>query len=71
MESKRSRSCSTGNGGIVVSKIYKIIIYDQLKNVKARVRLRVNMKIEDIQQEIKKLFASREESASVAEKSAV
>jgi hypothetical protein len=54
-----------------VSKIYKIIIYDQLKNVKARVRLRVNMKIEDIQQEIKKLFASREESASVAEKSAV
>jgi hypothetical protein len=54
-----------------VSKIYKIIIYDQLKNVKARVKLRVNMKIEDIQQEIKKLFASREESASVAEKSAV
>ena len=54
-----------------MSKIYKIIIYDPAKNVKARVRIRVNMKIEDIQQEIKKLFASREESASVAEKSAI
>jgi hypothetical protein len=50
-----------------MSKTYKIIIYDPMLQVKARVRIVVDMKIGDVQAEIKKLFESRVESAKASE----
>jgi len=37
-------------------KTYKIIIYDPMLQVKSRVRISVNMKIDDVTNAIKKLF---------------
>ena len=53
-----------------MAKLYKILIRDASSmDDKRRLKVRVNMKIDDIQNEIKQLFESREESAKVAEKS--
>lgn len=46
-----------------MSKLYKILIRDPLLEEKRRVRIRVNLKIDDIQGEIMRLFESRVESA--------
>jgi hypothetical protein len=53
-----------------MSRVYKIIIYDQQAQEKRRVRIRVNMPLDDIQDEIRRLFQSRQESARVAERHA-
>lgn len=49
-----------------MSKTFKIIIYDPVKQEKARVRLTLNMPIADIAAEIKRHFSSRESSASAS-----
>ena len=46
-------------------KTYKIIIYDPMLQVKSRVKISVNMKIDDVTDAIKKLFGqSRQPSES-------
>jgi hypothetical protein len=46
----------------MVGRQYKIIIYDPLLQVKSRVRVRVNMKIDDVAAAIRKLFETKSEN---------
>ena len=40
-----------------MGKTYRIIVYDPLLQVKSRVRISVNLKIDDVAAAIKKLFS--------------
>lgn len=44
-------------------RTFKIIVYDPMKQEKARARISVNMSISDVVDEIKRHFSSRAESA--------
>jgi hypothetical protein len=48
-------------------KTYKIIIYDPMLQVKSRVKISVNMKIDDVTNAIKKLFSQPSESKQPSE----
>jgi hypothetical protein len=46
----------------MVGRQYKIIIYDPMLQVKSRVKVRVNMKIDDVAAAIRQLFESKAEN---------
>ena len=46
----------------IMPKTYKIIIYDPMLQVKSRVKVHVNMKIDDVAAAIRQLFESKSES---------
>jgi hypothetical protein len=46
----------------IMPKTYKIIIYDPMLQVKSRVRIHVNMKIDDVAAAIRQLFESKSEN---------
>lgn len=43
----------------MVGRQYKIIIYDPMLQVKSRVRIRANLKIDDVAAAIRQLFESK------------
>lgn len=49
-----------------MSRQYKILIRDPLLDEKRRLRIRSNLKIDDVQDEIKRLFAGKQEVAKSA-----
>lgn len=53
---------------MLMPKQYKILIRDSLLEEKRRLRIRSNLKIDDIQVEINNLFESKAETAKLAVK---